>query len=65
MVLDVIVINDKKAGTFTAYLKKFPGVVIQVDDKKDIKPKLDKVFRVFIKMVQKQHDFRLTESELV
>lgn len=64
MVLDVIVIRDPKAGTFTAYLLKFPGVVVQVNDKKDIKPKLDKAFRLFINMVQKQHDFRLTESEL-
>jgi predicted RNase H-like HicB family nuclease len=64
MALDVIVIKDLKTNTYTAFVKKFPGVVIQASNKDDVTKKIDIAFRNYVKMLQSQHTFNLTDAEL-
>lgn len=63
MKLDVIVVKDAKTNDYTAFVKQFPGVVVQASNRDDIPGKLDKVWAVYIDMLRKWH-FQYNETEV-
>ena len=65
MKMDVIVLKDGKTNTYIAFVKKFPSVVIQADDKKDIPVKIQDAWKVFLAMLIRQQEFKYSEAELV
>ena len=65
MKMDVIVLKDGKTNIYIAFVKKFPSVVIQADDKKDIPVKIQDAWKVFLAMLIRQQEFKYSEAELV
>lgn len=64
MRLNVIILRDPKTNTFTAFVKEFPGVVIQASDKNNVPAKLQHAWDIFVGMLQKQKKFNYSESEI-
>jgi len=48
MKMTSIIINDKKANKYVAFMKQFPGVCAQGDSIKEVKGKIKKHFDYFI-----------------
>ena len=46
--LTVVIIHEKKSNTYCAYMEKFKGLIVQVDNKDEIIPELLKSIEVML-----------------
>jgi len=64
-----LIVKDSKDGTFIAYLKEFPGVVIQGNNVDDIKKKMPLAIASFVdyfaKLVDRGDAIEYIEEEIL
>ena len=50
-----IVVFDQDKGIYTAFIKEYPGVVIQTRDKEKISAKLEAAWKSFVQMLSERN----------
>lgn len=62
--MKAIVIHDKGSDTYTAYVKDYPGVIVQCKDKSDLSDKLNVAWDSFVNFLKSKREFELLEETI-